>query len=108
MEYGNYALKILMAGINVKNKEALKEGLKEIIGTSGSIEEDIITDKIIGNAPINLNSLEKLAAAIDNDEQFSFNIKKELDNKISNEELEEYIDENLLTLSTDEILEICK
>ena len=34
----DYALKILMAGINVEDKEALKQGLRELIGSSSSGE----------------------------------------------------------------------
>lgn len=41
----DYALKILMAGINVENKESLKQGLQELIGSSSNAKE--ITPVII-------------------------------------------------------------
>lgn len=41
----DYALKILMAGINVENKEALSKGLRELIGSSSNAKE--ITPVII-------------------------------------------------------------
>ena len=105
---GDYALKILMAGINVEDKEALKQGLRELIGSSESIDKDIIIETIVGNPPNNLNTLEKIAIAINNDENFSSTIKKELDSKITQEELKIWIEENFPTLSRNEILEICK
>lgn len=105
---GDYALKILMAGINVEDKEALKQGLRELIGPSESIDRDIIIKTIVGNPPNSLNTLEKIAIAINNDENFSSTIKKELDSKITQEELEIWVEENLLALSKNEILDICK
>ena len=105
---GDYALKILMAGINVEDKEALKQGLRELIGSSESIDKDIIVETIVGNPPNSLNTLEKIAIAINNDENFSSTIKKELDSKITEEELKIWIEENFPTLSRNEILEICK
>ena len=104
----DYALKILMAGINVEDKEALKQGLRELIGSSESIDKDIIVETIVGNPPNNLNTLEKIAIAINNDENFSSTLKKELDSKITQEELEIWAEENLLSLSENEILDICK
>ena len=104
----DYALKILMAGINVEDKEALKQGLRELIGSSESIDKDIIVETIVGNPPNNLNTLEKIAIAINNDENFSSTLKKELDSKITQEELEIWAEENLLSLSKNEILDICK
>ena len=103
-----YALKILMAGINVEDKEALKRGLRELIGSSESIDKDIIVETIVGNPPNNLNTLEKIAIAINNDENFSSTLKKELNNKITQEELEIWAEENLPSLSENEILDICK
>ena len=105
---GDYALKILMAGINVEDKEALKQGLRELIGSSESIDKDIIVETIVGNPPSNLNTLEKIAIAINNDENFSSTIEKELDSKITQEELEIWVEENLPALSRNEILDICK
>ena len=105
---GDYALKILMAGINVEDKEALKQGLRELIGSSESIDKDIIVETIVGNPPNNLNTLEKIAIAIDNDENFSSTIKRELDSKITEEELKKWVEEKLPTLSGNEILDICK
>ena len=105
---GDYALMIFMAGINVEDKEALKQGLRELIGSSESIDKDIIVETIVGNPPNNLNTLEKIAIAINNDENFSSTIKKDLDSKITQEELEIWIEENFPTLSRNEILEICK
>ena len=104
----DYALKILMAGINVEDKEALKQGLRELIGSSESIDKDIIVETIVGNPPNNLNTLEKIAIAIDNDENFSSTIKRELDSKITEEELKKWVEEKLPTLSGNEILDICK
>ena len=104
----DYALKILMAGINVEDKEALKRGLRELIGSSESIDKDIIVETIVGNPPNNLNTLEKIAIAINNDENFSSTLKKELNNKITQEELEIWAEENLPSLSENEILDICK
>lgn len=103
-----YALKILMAGINVEDKEALKRGLRELIGSSESIDKDIIVETIVGNPPNNLNTLEKIAIAINNDENFSSTLKKELNSKITQEELEIWAEENLPSLSENEILDICK
>ena len=105
---GDYALKILMAGINVEDKEALKQGLRELIGSSESVDKDIIVETIVGNPPNNLNTLEKIAIAIDNDENFSSTIKRELDSKITEEELKKWVEEKLPTLSGNEILDICK
>ena len=105
---GDYALKILMAGINVEDKEALKQGLRELIGSSESIDKDIIVETIVGNPPNNLNTLEKIAIAIDNDENFSSTIKRELDSKITEEEIKIWVEEKLPTLSGNEILDICK
>ena len=105
---GDYALKILMAGINVEDKEALKQGLRKLIGSSESIDKDIIIETIVGSPPNNLNTLEKMAAAINNDENFSSTIKRELDSKITQEELKIWVEENLPTLSGNEILDICK
>ena len=104
----DYALKIIMAGINVEDKEALKQGLRKLIGSSESIDKDIIVETIVGNPPNNLNTLEKIAIAINNDENFSSTLKKELDSKITQEELEIWAEENLLSLSENEILDICK
>lgn len=104
----DYALKILMAGINVEDKEALKQGLRELIGPSESIDKDIIIGTIVGDPPNNLNTLEKIAIAINNDENFSSTIKSELDSKITQEELKIWVEENLPALSRDEILDICK
>ena len=104
----DYALKILMAGINVEDKEALKQGLRELIGSSESIDKDIIVETIVGNPPNNLNTLEKIAIAINNDENFSSTIKRELDSKITEEELKIWVEEKLPTLSGNEILDICK
>ena len=73
-----------------------------------SIDKDIIIKTIVGNPPDNLNTLEKIAIAINNDENFSSTIKKELDSKITEEELKIWIEENFPTLSRNEILEICK
>ena len=105
---GDYALKILMAGINVEDKEALKQGLRELIGSSESVDKDIIVETIVGNPPDNLNTLEKIAIAINNDENFSSTIRRELDSKITEEELKIWVEEKLPTLSGNEILEICK
>lgn len=104
----DYALKILMAGINVEDKEALKQGLRELIGSSESIDKDIIVETIVGNPPSNLNTLEKIAIAINNDENFSSTIERKLDSKITEEELKIWVEENLPALSRNEILEICK
>ena len=104
----DYALKIIMAGINVEDKEALKQGLRKLIGSSESIDKDIIIETIVGSPPNNLNTLEKIAAAINNDENFSSTLKKELDSKITQEELEIWAEENLPSLSENEILDICK
>ena len=105
---GDYALKILMAGINVEDKEALKQGLRELIGSSESIDKDIIVETIVGNPPNSLNTLEKIAIAINNDENFSSTIERELNSKITEEELKIWIEENLPALSRNEILDICK
>ena len=105
---GDYALKILMAGINVEDKEALKQGLRELIDSSESIDKDIIVETIVGNPPSNLNTLEKIAIAINNDENFSSTIERELNSKITEEELKIWIEENLPALSRNEILDICK
>ena len=104
----DYALKIIMAGINVEDKEALKQGLRELIGSSDFIDKDIIVETIVGNPPSNLNTLEKIAIAINNDENFSSTIEKELNSKITEEELKIWIEENLPALSRNEILDICK
>ena len=104
----DYALKIIMAGINVEDKEALKQGLRKLIGSSESIDKDIIIETIVGSPPNNLNTLEKIAIAINNDENFSSTVKKELDSKITQEELEIWAEENLPSLSENEILDICK
>ena len=104
----DYALKIIMTGINVEDKEALKQGLRKLIGSSESIDKDIIIETIVGSPPNNLNTLEKIAAAINNDENFSSTLKKELDSKITQEELEIWAEENLPSLSENEILDICK
>lgn len=105
---GDYALKILMAGINVEDKEALKQGLRELISPSESIDKDIIIGTIVGDPPNNLNTLEKIAIAINNDENFSSTVKKELDSKITQEDLKIWVEENLPALSRNEILDICK
>ena len=97
-----------MTGINVEDKEALKQGLRKLIGSSESIDKDIIIETIVGSPPNNLNTLEKIAAAINNDENFSSTLKKELDSKITQEELEIWAEENLPSLSENEILDICK
>ena len=52
----DYALKILMAGINVEDKESLKQGLQELIGSSSSEgvdwnENDEASSAFIKNRP---------------------------------------------------------
>ena len=107
----DYALKILMANVHVKNKEKFKNGLEEVFypeGEGGPIEADKIIHEILGSAPEDLNTLEEIANAIDNDNKFSSSIYEELSKKITEEELNIWIEENFPVLTQNEILEICK
>lgn len=115
----NYALKILMAGVHVEDKEAFIEGLEELIDNGGTGEDGYITiedvenkiQEIIGLAPSSLDTLEELSKALNNDPEFSTTIIEELNQKVTKKELETKIEEvyqNTPTLSGDEIREICK
>lgn len=59
----DYALKILMAGINVEDKESLKQGLQELIGSSSSgegvdwNENDETSPEFVKNRPFYDKSL---------------------------------------------------
>lgn len=62
-------MKILMANVHVDDKELFRQGLEEIFYLT-SPEESIIIEQIVGNTPEGLNSLEKIANAINNDIAF--------------------------------------
>ena len=115
----NYALKILMAGVHVEDKEAFIEGLEELINDGGSGEDGKITiadvenkiQEIIGMAPSSLDTLEELSKALGNNPDFANTVVQELNQRVTKEELAAYFDEifqNAPVLSENEILEICK
>lgn len=53
----DYALKILMAGINVEDKESLKQGLQELIGSVDWNENDETSPAFVKNRPFYDKSL---------------------------------------------------
>ena len=96
----NYALKILMAGVNVKDKEAFLEGLEELISPGGTGEGGSITitdvenkiTEVIGTAPSALDTLEELATALGNDPNFSATVIKQINERVTRGELEAYFE----------------
>lgn len=113
----NYALKILMAGVNVKDKRAFIEGLEELISPGGSGEGGNVTivdvenkiTEVIGTAPAALDTLEELAAALGDDPNFATTIVNQINQRVTKEEMEAYFDtiyEEAPILSNDDLSSI--
>ena len=113
----NYALKILMAGVNVKDKGAFLEGLEELVSPGGSGEGGSITitdvenkiQDVIGVAPAALDTLEELATALGNDPNFSTTVIKQINERVTHKELESYLEtiyEKAPILSEDDLNKI--
>ena len=102
-----YAMKILMANVHVEDKKLFKEGLEDIFYPT-SPEDSVIIDRIQGDVPENLNTLEKIANAINNDENFYTTIQQAIEKSITEEEFVEMLNKNLPAMSEDDILNAIK
>ena len=110
----NYALKILMAGVNVKDKKAFIEGLEELISPGGSGEGGNVTivdvenkiTEVIGTAPAALDTLEELAAALGDDPNFATTVVNQINQRVTRKEMEAYFNtiyEEAPVLSDDDL-----
>lgn len=111
----NYALKILMAGVNVKNKKKFIEGLEDLIspGEGGGVSMEEVETKIeevVGAAPAALEALQKIGEELNDDTTASTVIINQLTQKVSQEEMEQYfttVYEDAPVISSDELANIC-